>query len=325
MKVKARSVLLVAVAVLLCGLVAACGSGGSSGGGSSSSSAKGGAKRWKLAIVTPTPDPFWLSIQNGAKAQAAKMGVDLATYSGPSGATDASGAIAKINDALTTSPDGMVMVPNFVDQYVPVIRKVLAAGVKVALAGGIPPQLVGASGIVTTATTNEAKGGALAGAYLKAKLPPGSQVGVLHCAIGNPTMDTRVDNMEQALGTAVKVVSTIDAKCDPEKGRAALQDMLTAFPKLAAIFSNSDNNIFGSLDLIKNHKLVTVSYDAQAIVARAIKQGVVAADVVQFPEQMGALAVKGLVDALNGKRVPPDQDSGVELATKQNIAGVNNN
>lgn len=321
MKAQRSRVALVATLLAVCGLLAACGSGGDGGGTSA-----GGAKQWKLAMVIPSPDPFWLSIEAGAKQQAAKMGVELTTYAGPSGATDAQGAIDKVNDALVRQPDGLVLVPNFQEEYVPVIRKALAQGVKVALANSGEPTLSD-PGLITTAATDEAKGGALAGQYFSQQLPKGSQIGVLHCYAGNPQMDTRVDNMEASLAAAsgVRVVTTIDARCDAQKGRTALQNMLTAHPDLAGLFSNSDNNILGSLDLIKQHRLTVVSYDAQEIVARAIKAGVVAADVVQFPKQMGVLAVKGLVDGLNGKAVAKTQDSGAQLATEQNVDQVTNN
>jgi ABC-type sugar transport system substrate-binding protein len=306
---------LCSLAILGCVATVGCGAKDDNGSGA----APGGAseKPVKVAFVLPSArSDFWISVKSGAEEQARKMGVELSVLAGTDDLNPAEG-VAKVQDAIVQQPDGLVVTPNFPDEYAPVVTKAVSQGIKVGLANG---DLQAVEGITTAAYTNEANGGRLAGQYLLKALPQGGEIGVLHCFQGNPTMDTRVNAMQSAItGSKLRVVTTLDAKCDGQKARAAVADMLTSHPKLAGIFSNTDANTTGALELLSKRKeLVVVSYDAQPEGVKALIDGTIDAEIAQFPTRMGSESVRAVVEAVRGKKVPRVIDTGVALVTKEN-------
>jgi ABC-type sugar transport system substrate-binding protein len=65
--------------------------------------------------------------------------------------------------------------------------------------------------------------------------------------------------------------------------------------------------------------VVVVGYDGTPAGLQAIKDGTLAADVLQFPGVMGTIGVDLMVRHLNGETIPTHVDSGSGLATKDNV------
>ena len=63
-----------------------------------------------------------------------------------------------------------------------------------------------------------------------------------------------------------------------------------------------------------------VGFDASPEEIEAIIAGTQAGSVAQFPAKMGSLGIGTLLDAVNGKTVPPLVDTGTEMVTKDNVA-----
>jgi ABC-type sugar transport system substrate-binding protein len=151
----------------------------------------------------------------------------------------------------------------------------------------------------------------------------GGQLGILHCIPGLQITDDRVGGFKSGLASApFKVVSTLDAKCDREKGRTTMENMLSAHPDLDAIYSISDTQTFGAVKAITAvHKdPIVVSFDAQPEALKDIKAGtVIDASVGQFPFKVGALAVKTAVAVAQGKAVDKQVISPLVMVDKSNV------
>ena len=63
-----------------------------------------------------------------------------------------------------------------------------------------------------------------------------------------------------------------------------------------------------------------VGFDASPDEVKAIKAGTETASVAQFPAKMGSLGIATLYDAVKGKNVPKNVDTGTALVTKANAA-----
>ena len=66
-------------------------------------------------------------------------------------------------------------------------------------------------------------------------------------------------------------------------------------------------------------KIKIVGFDTSDPIVEDIRKGIVQADVVQYPYQVGILGVKMMVDALNGKPVEREVHTPFVVATPANV------
>jgi ribose transport system substrate-binding protein len=89
------------------------------------------------------------------------------------------------------------------------------------------------------------------------------------------------------------------------------------------IFCSNESLTFGMLLALRQNNLVGkakfVGFDASAPLVEALKKGEIQALVAQNPTKMGYEAVKTMVAALHGEKVPQNLDSGVALITPENV------
>jgi ribose transport system substrate-binding protein len=158
----------------------------------------------------------------------------------------------------------------------------------------------------------------------KAGKLPSNEVGILRSPPGITSTDDRAAGFKAALeGSDLKVVSELAPACnDSADARSAMADMLTAHPKLGGVFSVCDIIATGAARV-----LMAKGKDAVAHVSvDASKQGVDAilrhkgidAEVAQHLLKVGQSSVTTLAQALQGKSVPANVDTGTDLVTEAN-------
>jgi ABC-type sugar transport system substrate-binding protein len=158
----------------------------------------------------------------------------------------------------------------------------------------------------------------------KAGKLPSNEVGILRSPPGITSTDDRAAGFKAALaGSDLRVVSELAPACnDSADARSAMADMLTAHPKLGGVFSVCDIIATGAARV-----LVAKGRDAVAHVSvDASKQGVDAilkhrgidAEVAQHLLKVGQSSVTTLAQALRGKTVPTNVDTGTDLVTEAN-------
>jgi ribose transport system substrate-binding protein len=158
---------------------------------------------------------------------------------------------------------------------------------------------------------------------MKEQLPDGGKLGVILCVAGHPVTSARFDGFKAGLGDGFDIVATADAQCDPEKGRKAMENMLSAHADLDAVFSTSDSQTVGILKALEAAKEnpVLVSFDAQPpIVEDIVGGGVADASVAWSAKEIGADAVKAAVAAARGEPVEPETLVPVTVVDKSNAA-----
>jgi simple sugar transport system substrate-binding protein len=273
----------------------------------------------KLGFITKFPVDFFFTLQNGAKTwQKSHPNVKISFAQGKS-ATDDAGEIAAIQDLVAKGVKGIAITPTS-PAVIQALNKAVKAGVKVVLMDNDLPTWKKKTSVVAT---NNLKGGILAGKYLAGKLKAGDTLGILQGVPGVPALDDRVNGMLAGLGTLksqIKVVSKLETDCDQTKGAAAAQTMLTANPKLTAIYAACGPPALGAIQSIKNagikpSDIILVGFDGLPDEVAAIKAGTEAASVAQHPTKIGSLGVATLYAAVQGKKVLAKVDTGTSLIT----------
>jgi ribose transport system substrate-binding protein len=312
-----RTVLVAVGTIAAMVALAACGDSDDKGSGSTSAVAGEGKK---ITVIMPSlANDAYLLEKAGAEGEAKRhpgQHVSIVTGTGSS----SSELVSKVEDAITRGSDVIAINAGDPKPVVPALKRAIAQGVKVVVFDVPIPDLSGQSSFVGL---NNRQGGELAGKWLAEHAGSGGQLGILHCIPGLEITDDRVAGFKAGLGGApFKVVSTLDAKCDREKGRTTMENMLSSHPNLDAIYSISDTQTFGAVKAIEatGKDPIVVSFDAQPEALKDIEAGtVIDASVGQFPFKVGALAVKTAVDVAEGKQVPKEVISPLIMVDKSNV------
>jgi simple sugar transport system substrate-binding protein len=274
----------------------------------------------KLGFITKFPVDFFFILQNGAKTwQKTHKNVSISFAQGKA-ATDDAGEIAAIQDMVAKGVKGIAITPTS-PAVIPALNKAVAKGVKVVLMDNDLPTWKKKSAVVST---NNYKGGTLAGKWLATKLKAGDTLGILEGVPGVPALDDRVNGMLAGLGakkSQIKVVSKLETDCDQTKGASAAQTMLTANKNLTAIYSACGPPALGAIQSIKNAGIkcggiILVGFDGLTDEVKAVKAGCESATVAQHPDKIGSLGIATLYNAVLGKIVPKKVDTGTSLITK---------
>jgi ribose transport system substrate-binding protein len=297
--------------------IAACGD--SDDKASTSGSAGAGAGK-KITVIMPSlANDAYLLEKAGAESEAKRhpdQRVSIVTGNGQS----SSELVSKVEDAVTRGADVIAINAGDPKPVIPALERAVEQGVKVVVFDVPIPELARQSSFVGL---NNRQGGELAGKWLAEHGGSGGQLGILHCIPGLEITDDRVAGFKAGLGSApFKVVSTLDAKCDREKGRTTMENMLSSHPNLDAIYSISDTQTFGAVKAIEatGKDPIVVSFDAQPEALKDIEAGtVIDASVGQFPFKVGALAVKTAIEVAQGKQVPKEVISPLIMVDKSNV------
>jgi ribose transport system substrate-binding protein len=319
--VKTSKLLTVAAASALALTLAAC--GGSSGGttatpGTSGGAAGSGGKNITL-MVGVKGDPFYVSMQCGAKQAADAAGATL-TVQGP----DKFDAILQnpMLDAVAASkPDALLVAPNDVKASAPPLKRLQDTGTKIVL---VDTTVTDTSIGVSRIATDNNLGGQKAAEAL-AQLGAKGKVLVISTNPGVSSVDARVAGFKtkaQELGLTL----ASDTQYSNNQASTAAQVISAALaknPDLAGVFAT---NLFtaqgvatGVKQAGKSGQVKIVGFDAGPDQIKQLQAGDVQALVAQKPFDIGVQGVQQALNALSGKTVTPTIQTESLIVTKDNM------
>jgi ribose transport system substrate-binding protein len=316
----------------LAATLAGCHSGGGNGqagttGTGGTAPATGGTTLQIAVIPKGTSHEYWKSIHAGAiKAQqelTAKGTPINILWKGTEREDDRNGQVNLVETFITQKVNGIVLAP--------LDKNALETPVKEAAAHKIPVVIIDSSleGTDWTsfcATDNE-KGGELAGDRMVALLGGKGRVLLLPYAQGSASTEAR----EAGFLTAIKKAPGITVLSANQYGGPTTDTAYKTSQNLLArygsqtdgVFASNETNTRGMRLALKDKgllgKVKFVGFDAAPDLVAALKAGEMQGLVVQNPFKMGYLGVTTLVDAIQGKTVPKNVDTGVALVTPETI------
>jgi ribose transport system substrate-binding protein len=264
---------------------------------------------------------FMVALDQGAQAEAEKLGVEITVLDGQS---NTEVQTRQIEDLLVSGVDAIVISPANSEEIVPAVRKANEANVPVVAVDGV----VGEGGkVVSYVGFDNAAGGATAADYL-AGLGNVTEVLELQGALGAYHAQKRGGGFNEAAKGKFEVISR-PAEWLAENAQAITADVLTANPGVNGIFTHNDEMIRGVLAGLRQigkatmvgdeGHVVIVGIDGTPLALQRIRDGEQDATVNQDPFEMGALAVRSAVAAINGEAVEAQQLLPATLVTKQNV------
>jgi ribose transport system substrate-binding protein len=307
-----------AVVVSACGGSDETASNGSSGGGAAE-----GKK--KIVFILPSlGNQAYTRELDGAKAAAAKdPNIELIVAAPGTGIGQANTLIPKIQNAMLQNPDAMVVNGGAArESLVTILKQAAAKGVKIVTFDVEIPEVP----VETFVNMDDDYTSALGGEFMKKALPDGGKFGLFSCARTNTVTIGRVRGFYLGLegwkGWNEKPVQIVDTGCDSGKARTAMENMLTAHPDLAAVYSTTNQDVMGiikALEAANKTDLVVVAHDTSVESAQAVLEGkFLQADIANPFEEIGGQAVEAAAKAVDGESLPPKILIKSHLVTKEN-------
>jgi ribose transport system substrate-binding protein len=164
-------------------------------------------------------------------------------------APDPTKQAADLEDMVTTrNIDGLVILPGDPDAMTASIKKVKDAGKWVT----VVDRALSQTGIEDLYVAGDNPGlGATTAAYFKSAMPNGGNIVVLRGA-PIPIDAQRVDAFMAGIdGTGIKVLDSQFANWNRDDGYKIMQDFLTKYPKIDAVWAQDDDTLVGVLKALK--------------------------------------------------------------------------
>ncbi len=307
-----------------------CGNDSGTAGTQPAGSGGGSGKTLKIAFIPKgTTSEYWKILHAGAIK--AKMELEPTQkieiiYKGSLKEDQSADEISVVEDMFNNKVDAIVLAPNNADALAPVVDTAAKKNIPVV----IVDSAVHTDSYKSFVATDNKKGGRMGGQELAKELGNKGKVIMLRYLEGSASTEEReqgfLDAMKEAGITPVDVAKHGGATADACQKVA--ENLLAAYTKDGAltidgIFCPNYPTTFGMLRALEDAKLAGkvkfVGFDADVVLAQALKDKKINALVVQDPINMGYLGVKTAVDLINGKSVPRNIDTGVHLVTTENV------
>ncbi len=297
-------------------------------------------KKHKVGALTKSlANPYFLRMKQGYEYAQRKLGVEVVFGSTPTEAADQTSGqplvpadVEQLNILQSWlsegSLEGLVVTPF---RPTSLNRALTLASRKdvpiINIDELVPEEAAKADGvkIVTRIASNNVEVGKLDAQLVLTSVPKGSDVAVIE---GDPTTTSSMDRVKGFTNVAreggLKIVASQPAHWDRKKARELAVKTLADDADLKAIFVANDDMALGVVDAVQaagaTGKVIVVGVDATPDALEAVKQGLLAGTVAQYPDVMAYLAIETMVKKLNGETVPETIDAPVKLITKDNLS-----
>ncbi|HEV7221807.1 MAG TPA: substrate-binding domain-containing protein [Pirellulales bacterium] len=288
--------------------------------------AKGGEKTYRIAVVPKgTSHEFWKSVHFGAEQAAAEAGNVEVLWKGPLLEHDRDKQISVVEDFITNQVDGICLAPLDSQSLITPVEHAKEAGIPTVI---FDSALDDESIVVSYVATDNRRGGELAAQTLGKSLNGKGDVVLLRYNPGSESTLEREDGFLETLAKEFPGINVLSSEqyagTTPEEAlRVSQQVLLKHGDELDGIFAVCEPNSTGVLGALKNEglagKVKFIAFDPNPPLIESLAEGEVTGIVLQDPIRMGYLAVKTLVDHLNGKQVEKRIPTGEFVATRKNM------
>lgn len=260
------------------------------------------AKTYTIALVPGiATDPFYITMQRGAQAEAKKLGVHLIWQGGASFSPETQ--IPILQALLAKHPDALLIAPTNKKALINPIKQYTAAHIPVIT---VDTTITDDSLLKSRITSNNTQGGAAAAQAIAKFAHEKGDVAIINVKPGISTTDDRQKGFVAQMKKYpnMKLVATEYDNDSPTTAFTDAQLLLLKYPHMVGIFGT---NVFSAQGVGKaveaagkKGKVDVVGYDAEPAEVKQLKEGLVTTLIVQQPAREGALAVKYAYDVLTG-------------------------
>jgi ribose transport system substrate-binding protein len=281
------------------------------------------AKKLTLAVIPMgTTHEFWKAIHAGALAAARELDVEI-IWKGPLKEDDRNEQIQIVETLSNAGIDAIVLTP--------MDDRALVRPVAEAKRAGIPTVIFNSalqgSDFVAYISTDNYKGGVV-GARRIGELLKGRGKAILVRVIASVEGSTKreqgfLDTMKAEFPGITILSDNQYSGITTETAYQTVENLISRFPDVEAIFTANESSTFGCTRALEDHglagKVFHVGFDSSKKLIEALAKGEIQGLVLQDPVQMGYRSVRTAVDHLRGRPYEKLVDTGVYMATPENM------
>jgi ribose transport system substrate-binding protein len=175
--------------------------------------------------------------------------------------------------------------------------------------------------------TDNYQGGVLAARRIGELLQGKKSIFLIRCQEGSASTTERergfLEIVKREFPNISLLVQDQYAGSTTESAYQLAENLLSRFPKVDGIFCPNESSTFGTLRALQEAglagKLIFVGFDSSPKLVQGLRDGHIHGLILQNPVKMGYLGVKQIVLYLRGQKVSDRVDTGVYLATRENM------
>ena len=270
----------------------------------------------RIALVISTlNNPFFVTLQEGAQAQADELGHELIVLDS---GNDAARELSNVEDALSRDVDVLLINPTDSDA--------VASGVRTANAQDVPVITLDRSAnsgqVVSHIASDNVAGGKLAGEFIIEQLGGEGKVVQLEGVPGASATRNRGEGFMTAIEAAdgIELAATQPANFNRSEGLNVMENLLQAHQGIDAVFAQNDEMALGAQRALQAAGLkdvVLVGFDGTDDGIQAVNDGKLAATIAQQPSRIGELGVLTANRVLKGESVEANVPVPLKLVTQE--------
>jgi ribose transport system substrate-binding protein len=276
-------------------------------------------------IVKDTTSNFWQIVLAGARKAGQDLNVNVPEL-GAQSESDINGQISILENAVSGNPAGIVIAPT---QFAALGKPIDEAAKKVKIVG--IDSAADSKAFISFLTTDNVQGGRVAADGLAAAITAKygkaeGDVALITSIPGVGSLDQRAKGFKEELAAkypGLKLVADKVADGMATTGLNIMTDLITANPNLRGVFASNLIMGQGAGQAVAENKaadkIKLVAFDSDDKLVGFLKDGTIAALIVQDPYRMGYEGVKTALAASKGEKVEAKVDTGVNLITKENM------
>ena len=263
--------------------------------------------------VSTQNNPFFVTLVEGAQAQAAKLGVELSVADA---GDDVTKQTSDIEDLVAKGISVLIVNPVDSDAVTGAVEAAMAKGVKVISVD----RAVNGVEIACQIASDNVLGAELATQYIVDTLGEGVKVAELEGIPGASAAIDRSAGFHNVADAKLDVVAKQTANFDRTEGMSVMENILQANGDVQAVFAANDEMALGAVEAITGagKQIMVVGFDATDDAIEAIKAGRMAGTIAQQPALIGSTAVDNAVKLIAGEEIPASIPVEVTLVNKDN-------
>jgi len=278
-------------------------------------------------IVKDTTSFYWQIVLAGARHAGKDLGVNVPEL-GAQSESDINGQISILENAVAEKPAAVVIAPT---EFKALGEPIDEAAKKVPIIG--IDSAADSKAFTSFLTTDNVQGGRIAADGLaeaiKAKYGKAEgEVALITSLPGVGSLDQRAKGFKEEIAAkypGLKLVADKVADGKATTGLNIMTDLITANPDLRGIFASNLIMAQGAGQAIAENKkadtIKLVGFDSDDKLIGFLKDGTIAALIVQDPYRMGYDGIKTALAVSKGEKVQANVDTGANLITKANMDG----
>ena len=245
---------------------------------------------------------FYHGLESGLQSEADRRGYKLIITSGE---YDQLKQAAQVDDFIANKVDAIILAPCDSKAIGSAIVKANRAKIPVFTIDIANTSMQGK--VVSHITSDNREGGRQAALLLVKALNAKGKVVI----INHPGITSVLDRVggfkdEMAKYPGIQIIADVPAWGQRDRAMAIMEDILLQLPDVNGVFGINDDCTLGALAATEaaGKRIMIVGYDATPEAKKAITEGRIYGDAIQYPVKIGTLAIQTIANHLAGKKVP---------------------